>query len=74
MFNNQEVLLGVWDGISIILSLMYIIALVFVLWKEKDRMVIAFSKRPRWNVIAMLAFPPVWIWIVLVAVKDDDDA
>lgn len=75
MFNNEpEMLMGVWDGVLGILSLMYIIALVVVLWKEKDRMIIAFTKRPRWNVIAMGLFPPAWIWMVLVAKKDDDDA
>lgn len=68
--SEHEVVLTVWDSMVSIVALMYAVAMIFVLWKEKDRMVIAFSKRPRWNIVALTLFPPVWIWMVLVA-KDD---
>ena len=64
---------GTMDIIGPWIGLLYLICWAYVMVKEKDRMIIAFSKRPRWNVLAIGLFPPAWLVLVLMAepLKDD---
>lgn len=71
MFNSQpEMIWTHWDTVGTVYYLSVIVGFIWIMITEKDRMIRAFVKRPRWNLLAFGLFTPVWFWMVLTVKPD----